>query len=171
MNIFWNRILRAIKLESQLFEEVEADQTALPQAIVVVILSSLAAGIASITRGAGMSVIGNTIGTLVSWFIWSFIIFYIGTKLLPESETKSDYNELLRTIGFASAPGLLAIVGIIPFLYNFAIFITSIWILVATVIAVRQALDYKSTGRAIIVCVIGWILYALLSWIFRIIFH
>lgn len=171
MNIFWNRILRAIKLESQLYEEVEADQTALPQAIVVVVLSSLAAGIASITKGTGISIIGNTIGTLVSWFIWSFIIFYIGTKLLPESETKSDYNELLRTIGFASAPGLLAIVGIIPFLYNFAIFVTSIWILVATVIAVRQALDYRSTGRAIIVCVIGWILYALLSWIFRIIFH
>ncbi len=171
MNIFWNRILRAIKLESQLYEEVEADQSALPQAIVVVVLSSLAAGIASITKGTGISIIGNTIGTLVSWFIWSFIIFYIGTKLLPESETKSDYNELLRTIGFASAPGLLAIVGIIPFLYNFAIFVTSIWILVATVIAVRQALDYRSTGRAIIVCVIGWIIYGLLSWIFRIIFH
>lgn len=171
MNTFWNRILRAIKLESQLYEEVEADQNALPQAIIVVVLSSLAFGIASITRGAGISVIGNTIGTLVSWFVWSFIIFYIGTRLLPEPQTKSDYNELLRTIGFASAPGLLAIVGIIPFLYSIVIFITSIWILVATVIAVRQALDYKSTGRAILVCVIGWILFMLLSWIFRIIFH
>ncbi len=171
MITFWNRILRAIKLETKLFEEVEADENALPQAILVVVLSSLAFGIASITRGTGVSIIGNTLGALIGWFVWSFIILYIGTKLLPESQTRSDYVELLRTIGFASAPGLIAIIGIIPGLFNLAIFIASVWMLVATVIAVRQALDYQSTGRAIIVCIVGWVIYGLLSWFFRLIFH
>jgi hypothetical protein len=171
MNTLWNRILRAIKLESQLFKEVEADEKALPQAIVVVIISSLAFGIASITRGTGISFIGNTLGALIGWFVWSFIILYIGTKLLPETQTRSDYVELLRTIGFASAPGLIAIIGIIPGLFSLAIFIASVWMLVATVIAVKQALDYQSTGRAIIVCIVGWIIFGLLSWFFRLIFH
>jgi hypothetical protein len=170
MNIFWERILRAIKLDSKLFEEVEADQKALPQAIGVVVLSSLSVGVASLTREVDVSLLGNTVGTLISWFVWYYIIYYIGTNWLAEPTTKTNYTELLRTIGFASAPGLIAIIGIIPGLFNFMFLISSIWMLVATVIAVRQALDYNSTGRAIIVCAIGWIIYILLNWLFRLIF-
>jgi hypothetical protein len=166
MDTFLKRILRALKLDSQVFEEVEADQQALPQALGVVILSSIAVGIASMSKGIDASFMSDMLGALVGWFVWSYIIFFIGSKLLPEAGTIADYGQLLRTIGFASAPGLLAIIGIIPFLYGIVIFITSIWILVATVIAVRQALDYQSTGRAILVSVIGWIIYSLIRWFF-----
>ncbi len=169
MDTFLKRILRAIKLETQLYEEVEADQQALPQALAVVIFSSLAAGIASFSKGIDASFISDVLGALIGWFAWSYIVFFIGTKILPEAETKADYGQLLRTIGFASAPGLLAIVGIIPFLYSIAIVGSSVWILVATVIAVRQALDYKSTGRAIVVSVIGWFIYSIIRWFFWII--
>jgi len=165
MDVFLNRLFRAIKLESQLYEEVEADINALPQAILVVLLASLASGIASLTRGVGASLIGGAFSSLISWFAWSYIIYFIGTKLFPEPQTKSDYRELLRTIGFASAPGILAIIGIIPGLFTIAILVTSIWMLIAMVIAVRQALDYQSTGRAILVCVIGWIIYGLVNWL------
>ena len=170
MNIFGERILRAIKLDSQLFEEVEADQTALPQALGVVVLSSLAVGIASLTREVDVTLLGNTIGTLISWFVWSYLIYYIGSNWLAESTTNTNYTELLRTIGFASAPGLIAIIGIIPGLFSLIFFISSIWMLIAKVIAVKQALDYKSTGRAIIVCAIGWLIYILINWLFRLIF-
>jgi hypothetical protein len=169
MNTFWNRILRAIKLETQLFEEVEADKDALPQALGVVLMSSLAAGIASISKGTGISLLSSVFGFLFSWFLFSFLIFLIGTKWLSESQTKSDYVELLRTIGFASAPGLITIAGIIPIFYSPAFVVAYIWMLVATVIAVRQALDFKSTGRAIVVCLIGWIVFVLLNWLIRII--
>ena len=165
MDVFLNRLFRAIKLESQLYEEVEADTNALPQAILVVLLASLASGIASLTRGVGASLIGGAFSSLISWFAWSYIIYFIGTKFFPEPQTKSDYRELLHTIGFASAPGILAIVGIIPGLFTIAVFVTSIWMLIAMVIAVRQALDYQSTGRAILVCVIGWIIYGLINWL------
>lgn len=165
MDTFWNRLLRAIKLDTQLYEEVEADTSALPQALTMVILASLATGIASLTRGIEASLIGGALSALIGWFAWSFIIFFVGTKWLAEPQTKSDYGELLRTIGFASAPGIIAVLGVIPGLFSIAILVASIWMLIATVIAVRQALDYKSTGRAIIVCFIGWIIYALLSWL------
>ena len=40
--------------------------------------------------------------------------------------------------------------------------VAGIWMLIAMVIVVRQALDYKSTPRAIGVCIIGWIFQAIL---------
>ncbi len=88
-----------------------------------------------------------------------FFIYLIGTKVLPEPQTRSDMGELLRTIGFASAPGLLLVLGVIPILGNLLSFGISIWMLVAMVIAVRQALDFKSTGRAVGVCLLGWVAY------------
>ena len=102
-------------------------------------------------------IIFGTILALVGWFIWSYLTYAIGTKLLAEPQTKSDYGELLRTIGFSSSPGMLRVFGIIPMLGNILNIICGIWMLVAMVIAVRQALDYKSTLRAVAVCLIGFI--------------
>ncbi|MCP4622697.1 MAG: hypothetical protein GY850_04100, partial [bacterium] len=79
-------------------------------------------------------------------------------KLFPEPQTKADHGELLRTIGFASAPGMIRIFGFIPGLMQVVFLVASIWMLVATVIAVRQALDYNSTLRAVVVCIVGWII-------------
>ncbi|MBN2365797.1 MAG: YIP1 family protein [Calditrichaeota bacterium] len=171
MKIFWNRIVRVLRLEKQVFEEVEADQTALPQALGLVILASFASGIATISGGLDASLFSGTLGSLIGWFVMSYIIYFVGARILPEPQTKADYGQLLRTIGFATAPGLIAVFGIIPFLYTISALVASVWMLIAIVIAVRQALDYTSTGRAIIVSVIGWIIYALLAWVFRVIVH
>ena len=82
-------------------------------------------------------------------------------RLLPEPQTKADHGELLRTIGFSSSAGLIRVLGIIPWLTQIVFLVASIWMLVAMVIAVRQALDYESTWRAVGVCVIGWIVQAI----------
>jgi len=94
---------------------------------------------------------------LVGWYIWAFLTYFIGTRLLTEPQTKADSGELLRTIGFASAPGLIRVVGVVPGLGAFIFLVAGIWMLVAMVIAVRQALDYTSTPRAVGVCLIGWL--------------
>ncbi len=162
MTGFKNRIIRAAKLDVDLYEEVEADKGALRQAMGVVVLSSIAAGVGSIARvGLGGILIG-TIGALIGWYVWAYLTYFIGTKLLPESQTEADLGELLRTIGFSSSPGLIRVLGIIPGLGMVVFFVASIWMLVAMVIAVRQALDYKSTLRAVGVCVIGWIIQTLI---------
>jgi len=152
-----DRMMRAAKLDVSLYEEVEADKGAMGQAMGVVILSSVAAGIGSIGTSGIKGLIFGTILALVGWFIWSYLTFAIGTKLLAEPQTKADYGELLRTIGFSSSPGVLRVFGIIPMLGNILNIICGIWMLVAMVIAVRQALDYKSTLRAVAVCLIGFI--------------
>ena len=152
-----DRMIRAAKLDINLYEEVEADKGAMGQAMGVVVLSSVAAGIGTIGTTGIKGLVLGTIAALVGWFIWAFLTYYIGTKLLSEPQTKADYGELLRTIGFSSSPGVLRVLGIIPMLGNILNFICGIWMLVAMVIAVRQALDYKSTWRAVGVCLIGWI--------------
>ena len=160
MSQFTERMIRAAKLDVNLYEEVEADKTAMRQAMGVVVLSSLAAGIGSMSRGS-INLLFVTIAALIGWYVWAFVTYFIGTKLLPEPQTKADHGELLRTIGFSSSPGLLRVLGIIPGITTLVFTATGIWMLVAMVIAVRQALDYKSTPRAIGVCLIGWLIQAI----------
>ena len=120
-------------------------------------LSSIAAGIGSIGQAGAAGILTGTIAALIGWFIWAYLTYFIGTRFLAEPQTKADYGELLRTIGFSSSPGLIRILGIIPGLNVIVNLVAGIWMLVAMVVAVRQALDYKSTGRAVGVCIIGWI--------------
>lgn len=156
MNSFKNRIIRAAMLDVNLYEEVEADKGAMGQAMGIVVLSSIAAGVGLIERGGLSGIFTGTIASLFGWYVWAYLTYFIGTKFLSEPQTKADHGELLRTIGFSSSPGLIRVLGIIPGLGVAVFFTASIWMLVAMVIAVRQALDYNSTLRAVGVCVIGW---------------
>ncbi|MCH8216631.1 MAG: hypothetical protein IH892_07655 [Planctomycetes bacterium] len=158
-----DRMIGASKLDVNVYEEVEADKTATGQAMGVVVLSSLAAGIGSIGRGGlGIGILFGTIAALIGWYVWAYITYFVGTKLLPEPQTKADHGELLRTIGFSSSPGLIRVLGIVPGLTGIIYLIASIWMLIAMVIAVRQALDYQSTFRAVGVCMIGWVIQTLI---------
>ena len=89
-------------------------------------------------------------------------MYIIGTKILPEPQTRSDLGELLRTTGFSASPGLLRVLGVIPLFGGLIMLAVSIWMLVAMIIAVRQALDYQSTGRAVGVCLIGWFVFVMI---------
>lgn len=156
-----DRIVRAAKLDAQLYEEVEADTGAMGQAMTVVILSGLAAGIGTFQHGGVKGMIIGTVGSIIGWYIWAYLTYFIGTKILPEPQTSSSHGELLRTIGFSSSPGLIRIFGIIPGISPFIMLGSSVWMLTAMVIAVRQALDYTSTFRAVGVCIIGWVIQIL----------
>jgi len=160
---FTERMIGAARLDVRTYEEVEADKTAIRQAMAVVVLSSLAAGIGSIAKVGLLGLLTGTIASLIGWFIWAFLTYLIGTKILPEPQTRSDVGELLRTIGFSSSPGLLRILGVVPLIGGLIVVAASIWMLIAMVIAVRQALDYTSTWRAVGVCIIGWIVLVIVS--------
>ncbi len=159
---FLDRMIRAAKLDVHLYEEVEADKSTLGQALGVVVLSNLAAGIGTIglMGGYGELLIGAVLA-VSGWFVWAFLTYWIGTRLLPEPQTHADVGQLLRTTGFSSSPGLIRVLGILPGLTEIVFFIAAIWMLAAMVIAVRQALDFHSTWRAVGVCIIGWLVQAL----------
>lgn len=154
------RMIRAAKLDVDLYEEVEADKSTMTQAVVVVIISSLAAGLGRFGELDLSGIVIFTILSLAGWFIWAYITYIIGTKLLPQPQTKADHGELLRTIGFSSSPGVLRAFYFIPVVGGIITSIAVVWMLVTMIIAVRQALDYDSTLRAVGVCIIGWIIQA-----------
>ena len=156
-----NRIIRACKLDISLYEEVEADKSATLQAAGVVVLSSLAAGVGALSLGSSNFLIAPLL-SLASWFVWAYLVYLIGTKIFPESTTEADHGQLLRTIGFSSAPGLIRVFGIIPSLTSIVFIFASIWMLVAMVIAVRQALDYKSTLRAVGVVITAFLIQSVI---------
>jgi hypothetical protein len=158
---FAGRALRAARLDAKLFEEVENDSRATAQAAGVVVLAAIAAGVGSGARGVGELLLG-TMAALVSWFVWAYLAYWIGTRLFPEPTTRANHGELLRTVGFASAPGVVRVLGVIGPVRGLVFFGAGLWMLVATVIAVRQALDYKSTWRAAGVSAIGWVVQGVL---------
>ena len=163
MATFTQRMLGAAKLDVNTYEEVEADTSAMGQAMALVVLANLAAGVGSLGEVGIVGALIASILALVGWFMWAGLTYLIGTKILPEPQTESGVGELLRTIGFASSPGLLRVFGFLPVVGTILNFVVGVWMLMAMVVAVRQALDYKGTGRAIGVCLIGWLVYFLVG--------
>lgn len=160
MTAFLNRVAGAALLDSRTYEEVEADRTATGQSVAVVVLSSLASAV-GISGATGLDtnlLIAYTLTALSAWVIWSVLIYLLGVNLLPEPDTRASVGELVRTTGFATAPGLFRVLGVIPVAGPVIFVLGSVWMLAAMFVAIRQALDYRHLTRALAVCVIGWLL-------------
>lgn len=167
------RMIGAARLNVHTYEDVENDQTATKQALLVVVLVSIASGIGTIGAGDAFILnflVGIAIG-IIGWAIWAYITFFVGTKLLNTPETHADWGQLARGTAFAQTPGLLRVFGIIPYIGGVIVLISVIWLIIAMVIAVRQCLDYQSTNRAFAVVLISFIPYIILvSIVFAILF-
>jgi len=170
MTSFLNRIFRAIKIDANLYEEVEKDKNATLQAGGVVVISSLAAGVGALHLGASNFLIAP-IMSLISWYVWAYIIYFVGVKLFPEKQTKSNHGELLRTIGFSSAPGIIRVFGITPDLMTVTFIGSAFWMLACMVVGVKSALDYNSLWRALGVVIVAWLIQAFLLLMILVLFR
>lgn len=155
------RMIGAARLHPQTFEEVEADSSATYQALLVVVLVALATGVGSLEVGGVRGLIGGVIIGLVGWALWAGITYLIGTTLFRTGGTHASWGQLARTLGFAQSPGIFKVFGFIPGVGPVILFAVFVWQLAAMVVAIRQALDYTSTWRAIGVAVVGLIPYLL----------
>ena len=159
-----DRMIAAARLDVDLYEEVEADTGATTQAMTVVVLVALASGIGVLGGGGGpLGLLVGVIAGLAYWAIWAFITFVIGTTLLSTPETQANWGQMARTTGFAQSPGIFRVFGFIPGLGPVIVVAASLWQLSAMVVAVRQALDYKSTWRALGVVIIGFIILVIIQ--------
>jgi hypothetical protein len=157
------RMVGAMQASVSTFEEIEKDPAALGQAVTVIAIAGLAALIGNIFRTGISAGIVGLCATFIGYVVWTVIVVLVGTKVMPEPATKADFAEGFRVIGFVASPGVFNVLAIIPFLGPLISFAISIWMLVVMVVAVRSVLDYTSTGRAIIVCLIGWVVYLILT--------
>ena len=156
------RMMGAARLDAAIYEEVESDPSATKQALTVVILVALATGIGTFGTGGPAGLVVGIVAGIGLWALWAWITYFVGTTILKTGETEANWGQLARTLGFAQSPGLLKVVGFIPVLGPWVFTIASIWQLVAMVIAIRQALDFTSTWRAVGVAMVGFIPYVVL---------
>jgi hypothetical protein len=149
------RMTGAMKADVKTFQEIEADPTALGQAVTVIVIAGVASLIGNMFRLGISHGVLMLVMNLIAYALWSLLVVVIGTKVMPEPTTKADFNEGFRVIGFTASPGVFNVLAIIPLLGYLISFVIWIWMVVIGVIAVREVLDYSNTGRAIIVCVIA----------------
>lgn len=157
MATFQGRVIGAMTLNVATYEEVEADQTAMGQAAAVVVLAAVSNGIGWLWYNGLTGLLTGTIFSLIGWAIGATVVWAIGTKVLPAPNTRADIPEVMRVVGFAQAPGLLAFISIIPILGWVISFVLGLWGLAAWVLGVKQALDYDTWGKPIAVCLLAWI--------------
>lgn len=147
-----DRMIGAAMLDVATYEDVEHDQTATGQAAGVVVLAAVARAIGALGDGGG-AMLAGLVGAVIGWLIWSGVTYLIGDRLMGGQAT---WGEVLRALGFAQAPGLLAVLGFIPLLGGLVELAVAIWVLVAGFIGLRQALDLDNV-KTLVTVVLGWI--------------
>jgi hypothetical protein len=159
ISLFLNRVFRSLKIDPEVFNEVQKDKNATISAAIVVVLSSSAAGIGAISLGASNFMLAPFF-SLISWFVWAYIVYFVGVKLFPDTKTKTTQFALLRAIGFSSAPGIIRIFGFNEDLMTVTFIGSAFWMLVCMVVAVKETLNYKSLWKALGVVIISWFVQA-----------
>ena len=160
---FAERVVGALKLDANTFEDIERDTTAMGQAVGIISLAAAASSLGSIwTLGFGRIIFAILI-SICGYLLWALIVWLVGTKLMPDPATSADFPETFRVVAFAASPGLIGVVSIIPFIGTFIAFLLTpiiwLWSMAAMVIAARQVLDYTDTFKAVIVVLIGFVVY------------
>ena len=159
ITLFLNRIFRSVKIDPEVFNEVQKDKKATLSAAIVVIISSSAAGIGAASLGASNFILAP-IFSLISWFVWAYIVYFVGVKLFPDSKTKTTQFAILRAIGFSTAPGIIRVFGFNEDLMTVTFIGSSFWMLVCMVVAVKETLNYKSLWKSFGVVIISWFVQA-----------
>lgn len=164
---FGERVVGALKLDARVFEDIEADASAMGQAVGIIALAAVASSLGNIWTGNIFSIVGAVIASVVGYVVWALVVWLVGTKVMPEPQTHADFPEAFRVVAFAASPGLLGVVSIIPFLgWLLMILLVPIiwlWSMAAMVVAVKAVLDYTDTFKAVIVVIIGFVAY-LIVW-------
>ena len=164
MASFQDRVIGAMWLRAATFEDVEHDASATSQAAIVVLAASVARGIGASYDIGVRGLLFSIVTSAVAWVVGAAVLWIVGTRVLPGKNTEADFGQLLRTVGFAQAPAMFAVLGVLPLPGPLLAFLASVvWVLLATVIAVRQALDYDDIVRAVIVCVMAWFAYVVVT--------
>ena len=161
MTLFFRRFIGALVLDAGMYEDIEADTHAAMQSVIVVAVVCVAGGIAGTGLGLGApAFVSGAVIALGAWLVWAATIVALGTSALAEPQTKSDVPQLLRVLGYAAAPGVFVVLAAMRAAAPVVLLLVSAWMIAAAVIAVRQALDYRSTSRAIVVCAVSWCIAA-----------
>jgi hypothetical protein len=159
--LFLDRLYRAAKLDVTLYDEVAADTKTMFQSMMAVFVYSAASAYGNFGRAGVAGINFGMITTFFGWYVWAFSTYFISVRLLPETQTAGDRKSVLRAMGFATSPGIIRLLALIPDTGGVVFVVASIWMIVAAVVAVKRVLNFESTPRAAAACIIGWIISAI----------
>jgi len=162
-----DRAMRAFRGEAALYEEVEKDPAATQEALIIVAITAVSLGLGAAlgamtqgqTGGGVVRLLVGVIGALVGWAVFSFVAYFIGSKLFSADAT---WEEVLRTLGYAYTPMVVGIVGIIPIIGGLIILVAALWTLYLCFIAIRSALDVD-TGKTVLTILLSIIPAGIIS--------
>lgn len=161
MASFQRRLIGAARLDPAAYEDVEHDASATPQAAFVVIVASVTTSVSWYFGVGGATwILWGTVQALLAWVMGAAVLWLVGTRVLPGKKTDADVGQVLRAVGFAQTPSVFGLLVVVPVAGLFVPFVVSLWVIAATFVAVRQALDYDDTFRAIIACLLSWVVSA-----------
>jgi len=158
MHIFVSRMVRAAKLDASLFEEIINDPSTQGQSVWVVAVFAMATGYGMFSRAGVTAVNSCLVTTFFAWYFWAFTLYFVSTYLFRNTVTKTDRKTILRVVAFASAPGVLRLLGVIPLTSGILFIVTSVWIIAASVIGIKMAFKISHTGKVIFLCTSTWLL-------------
>ena len=160
---FLNIIFKSIKLDKSLYSDSRNfGEASIYFAGLIMILDGIAGAVAANTIiKTAIAMSGLT--AILTWFVWSILIFVIGVKLFPDKQTKIPFKKVLTAIGFAHAPGLLRFFAITPDLMIPIIFLTQFWIFAALIISTKQVLNLKSNFKSFGIVFLSFLIIVFLS--------
>ncbi|GMQ86412.1 MAG: hypothetical protein BMS9Abin07_1990 [Acidimicrobiia bacterium] len=176
----FRRMFRAAALDSDFYDRAEHEPSLNREAFAVVLIASTFAavgawigyddavgpglseairgwlGIGSLmtpSHGGFLVVIAtNIVVGVVGWIVWAATTTVVGTRVFGGT---TDFGEMSRVLGYAQAPRVIAVVPLLgP--------VAGVWTLVASVIAIRQGLDFD-TPRAVGSAIGGWLVWMLVQ--------
>ena len=164
MTSFVGRMIGAARLKTEVYEEVEHDRNATRQAAIVVVGTSLAAGIGGISTGGIIGLVALTIVGLIGWAVYAWIAYFVGTRLFATAETSADWGELARTLGFANSPRILLLLGLVPGIFGIVSFFVGVWVIMTTITALKAALEmgtWRAVGTALVALIAQGIIFGI----------
>ncbi len=161
---FVGRMIGAARLNSDVYEEIEHDRGATPQAAIVVLGTSLAAGIGGVGEQGVIGLVAFTLAGLVGWAVYAWFAYFIGTRIFATEETSADWGEVARTLGFASSPRVLLILGLVPGIIGAVGFVVGVWFILTTITALKASLEmgtWRAVGTALVALIVQGIVFSI----------
>lgn len=168
MKLLFSRMIRAIRLDQSLFDEVISDPKTQGHSYWVVAILAMATGYGMFSRAGSMAVNIGLAVTFLSWYVWAFTVYFAGTRMFHAEPSRIDRKTVLRVMAFASAPGVLRILGVIPNMALIVFLCTSAWIIVAGAAGIKLIFKMERMGKAILLCTATWLVVLFLQIFFMI---
>ncbi len=160
---FLNIVFKSIKLEKSLYaDNKNFGEASIYFAGIIMILDGIAGAVAANTV-IKTAVAMSGLTAILTWFIWSILIFVLGVKIFPDKQTKVSFKKVLTAIGFAHAPGLLRFFAVTPELMIPIIFITQFWIFASLIISTKQILNLRSNFKSFGIVFLSFLIIVFLS--------